>query len=146
MEQVRAGGQGDLVATTAAIPGRSGFLANGSNRHSAFFNVVAHTVSGGGPGGIRPGPAPNTSKVFASVFSGETNTWRGLGLRDALAFDFRPSIASPLRQAGFIYPPYAPTVGGKAPDIGAYQYEEDDPWVPGCTLPTCDSFRVRVGI
>eukprot|EP01047_Picozoa_sp_COSAG01_P060318 COSAG01_NODE_7377_length_3230_cov_7.645800_2_plen_177_part_00 len=43
--------------------------------------------------------------------------------------------------AGFIYPPFSPQVGGGPPDVGAYQHRDADPWEPGCTLPTCDSFR-----
>jgi hypothetical protein len=49
---VRSGGQGDLVAATEKLAGRSGALVNGSNRHSEWFNVVAHTVSGGGEPGV----------------------------------------------------------------------------------------------
>ena len=140
---VRAGGQGDLVASITRLDGRSGFLSNGSNRNSEFFNVAAHKVSGGGRGGSQSGPSPMTAKVFAKVFDGGTNTWRGLGLVDPLGFDFRPNSSSPLRHAGFVYPPFAPPVGGRAPDIGAYQHGDESPWVPGCTLPTCDSFRGR---
>ena len=86
---------------------RSGFLSNGSNHHSEFFNVAAHTVTGGGPGGVRPGPSPATAKVFAKIFDGGTNTWRGLGLKDPLGYDFRPNASSPLRNAGFTYLPPA---------------------------------------
>jgi hypothetical protein len=57
-----------------------------------------------------------------------------------LTFTPRPSGSSPLRAAGFIYPPFSPTIDGKPPDIGAYQHTDQDPWVPGCTLPTCDEY------
>ena len=55
-----------------------------------------------------------------------------LGVAAATWF-FRPW---PDREAG---PPEAPAKpGGARPDIGAYQADDEDPWVPGCTFsPAC---------
>jgi hypothetical protein len=105
------------------------------------FRNIEDGKARAGPGGVRPGPSARTSRVFASVFDSGSGGWRGLGLLDPLGYDFRPNASSPLRGAGFIYPPFSPQVGGGPPDVGAYQHRDADPWEPGCTLPTCDSFR-----
>jgi hypothetical protein len=83
-------GQGSLVATTRKVPGRSGFLAKGSNRHSEFFNVVAHKVGGQGTNPAWQ-PGPSNTKVFSKVVPGSTNSAAGLGLVDVAGFDFRPN-------------------------------------------------------
>ena len=133
---VRSAGQGDLVAFTGPVhASRAPWLANGSNRHSEWFNVAAHSVTGGSKAHAPMGPTRNTSKVFEKIFEGNE-----LGLVDVSGFDFRPNATSLLRGAGFVYPPYAPRVDGKAPDIGAYQFDDEDPWVPGCSLATCESY------
>lgn len=137
-------GQGALVATTRPVSGRAGTLANGSNGHSEFFNVVAHTIGGQGANPATWRPRPSNTAVFSNIFTGASNDASSLGLRNPGLFDFRPNATSPLRNAGFIYPPYAPTVeNGKPPSIGAYEFDDADPWVPGCSLPTCMEFEKR---
>ena len=70
---------------------------------------------------------------------------RAAGLRDPANFDFRPGPSSPLRGAGVVRPPEAPAKpGGGRPDIGAYQADDEDPWVPGCTFsPACQTHAVK---
>ena len=134
-------GQGALVATTRPVSGRAGVLANGSNGHSEFFNLVAHTIGGQGANPATWRPRPSNTAVFSKVFTGESNDASSLGLRNPDSFDFRPNSTSPLRNSGFIFPPYAPTVdNGKPPSIGAYEFDDPDPWVPGCSLATCSEY------
>jgi hypothetical protein len=133
-------GQGALVATTRPVSGRAGALANGSNGHSEFFNLVAHTIGGQGVNPATWRPRPSNTAVFSKVFAGESNDASSLGLRNPDSFDFRPNSTSPLRNTGFIFPPYAPTVDGKPPSIGAYEFDDPDPWVPGCSLATCTEY------
>ena len=133
-------GQGALVATTRKVAGRSGALAGGSNSHSEFFNTVAHTVGGQGTNPAWK-PSPADTAVFSKVYAGTRNDASSLGLVDPAGMDFRPNATSPLRGAGFVYPPFAPAVGGEPPSIGAYEHGDPDPWVPGCTLPACGGHR-----
>jgi hypothetical protein len=60
-------------------------------------------------------------------------------LRDPTRFDFRPQAGSPLVGSGVVHSPQVPRrEDGKAPDIGAYQADDADPWRPGCTFhPAC---------
>jgi hypothetical protein len=52
------------------------------------------------------------------------------GLVDPDNFDFRPSASSPLVDAGRAVPEVTAPYKGKAPDIGAYEYQGDH-WLPG---------------
>eukprot|EP01043_Picozoa_sp_COSAG02_P027513 COSAG02_NODE_1628_length_11586_cov_3.954644_5_plen_729_part_00 len=131
-------GQGDLCATTkplgptsckAPFTQRCGFpfLAQ-QNLHSLFLNSAAKLISGQG------GPRyPNAS----------FEAWKGIArldeasmqLRDPGNFDFRPTAGSPLVGAGETHPPEVkPRSDGRAPDVGAYQADDANPWRPGCTF------------
>ena len=64
-------------------------------------------------------------------------------LKDVAAHDFRPLLQSPLVGAAVPVPPSGGGVGGgvdrtNAGDAGAYQHDDQDPWIPGCTFsPSC---------
>ena len=128
-------GQGDLCPTTKKLgpaPGRGFPLLPQQNMHSLYLNTAAKLVTGQG------GPLyPNATFV----------AWKGIArlgeaamkLRDPANFDFRPLAASPLVGAGATHAPEVmPRPDGRAPDVGAYQADDADPWRPGCTFhPTC---------
>ena len=132
-------GQGaGLVIPTNRVEGRSGWLTNGSNTHSEYFNVATVSVgpSTKGPRGLPPGQ--NNTAFWKGILT-QPGGVAELRLVDPANFDFRPASDSPLRHAGVVHLPWAPPSpgGGGAPDIGAYQYGEPL-WVPGCTLwPQC---------
>ena len=67
-------------------------------------------------------------------------------LRDPTRFDFRPQASSPLVGSGVVHNPEVPRrEDGKAPDVGAYQADDADPWRPGCTFhPACYETDVEV--
>ena len=52
-------------------------------------------------------------------------------LRDTNNFDFRPKAESSLIDAGTHIPGYTDGFKGNAPDIGAYEYGDDNYWIPG---------------
>jgi hypothetical protein len=60
-------------------------------------------------------PSPANTAVFSKVYAGTRNDASELGLVDVDGFDFRPSATSVLRGAGFVFPPYAPSVDGRPP-------------------------------
>lgn len=127
---VNSEGQGALVVPVDEVSGRGGALAGGSNRHSQFFNSVAFSL------GRTPKPGPHNTKLWKGIFRGANSSERTLAalkLRDPARFDFRPTVDSPLRGRGFVYPPYTANVSSV--DIGAYQLG-DELWVPGCTFTT----------
>ena len=78
--------------------------------------------------------ASNT-KLWKAIYRGDLAS---MELADVAGFDFRPKASSPLRGAGYVYPPYSPaTAGGGAPDVGAYQFGEER-WLAGCSFtPSC---------
>lgn len=138
---VNPDGKGGLEIPTGAVPGRSGWLANSSNRHSQFFNVA--TVSVGSSGRSKSKlPNANNTLYWKSIYVSSTGGLGGLGLAAPASFDFRPSAASPLRGAGTPHQPWTPPPprdGGV--DAGAYQFGEDR-WIPGCQfLPECTSYN-----
>ena len=67
----------------------------------------------------------------------EGDTAAQLKLVDPGGFDFRPAPDSPLVGAGVPYPPFTPP-GSAAFDAGAYQHDDAQPWIAGCThSPLC---------
>lgn len=116
--------QGDLCVVTKGRPQQ--------NFHSIVLNTVAADVTGQG------GPVwPQAS--FAAWKSVQRLNQSEMKLMDAAKFDFRPAPGSPLRGAGMVHEPEVPARSdGKAPDVGAYDGDDPDPWVPGCTFhPSC---------
>ena len=110
------------------------YHCNQSNANSVFYNSVA----GGLNGTTFSGPPGHCDKDNCSfrVWEGMLSTAsEDLVLRDPQRYDFRPSASSPLRRAG-VRPPGVDS--GPVPDVGAYQFSDDEPWTPGCTFdPAC---------
>ncbi len=61
----------------------------------------------------------------------ETGTDLRDELRDPYNFDFRPKAGSALIDAGVVIPGITEDFVGNAPDIGAYEYGDDNYWIPG---------------
>jgi hypothetical protein len=61
----------------------------------------------------------------------ETGTDLREELRDPYNFDFRPKAGSELIDAGVIIPGITEGYVGEAPDIGAYEFGDDNYWIPG---------------
>ena len=97
------------------------------NNHSTFLNSVQRRV------GTKHGGAPVEQTV--AFWGGMVHAANESEMRlvAPAAFDFRPSSTSPLVGAGVVHPPAPPAHGG-LPDAGAYQHDDTDPWVPGCTF------------
>ena len=139
-------GQGDLCATTKPLgptsctppfTQRCGFpFLPQQNMHSLFLNTAAELVSGQG------GPLPPNAS-FAAWRAVVRLDEAAMRLRDPARFDFRPAASSPLVGAGEVHPPEVmPRRSGGdgewAPDVGAYQADDEQPWRPGCTFhPSC---------
>eukprot|EP01050_Picozoa_sp_SAG11_P008980 SAG11_NODE_819_length_7017_cov_3.801821_1_plen_396_part_00 len=128
--------QGDLRAVstplTRVVPGQ--FNMSQQNLHSIYLNSVAKNVTGqGGP--VYPDASFTSWLSIARVDEHE------MRLCDPSNFDFRPSATSPLRNAGVVrLPEAAAKPDGWRPDIGAYQTDDDQPWVPGCTFSSVCNF------
>ena len=90
------------------------------NAASLVFNNVARTITG--------------DRTLTPFPAGENNTHNFTGeaprLRDPGTLDFRPAGGSPLIDAGKAMPGVTDGYRGRAPDIGAYEYEGEN-WKPG---------------
>eukprot|EP01043_Picozoa_sp_COSAG02_P026433 COSAG02_NODE_1522_length_12158_cov_23.675263_5_plen_693_part_00 len=108
------------------------YHCNQSNANSVFYNGLASGLNGttfSGP----PGHCDLTNCSFR-VWKAMLNNVSDLQLENPQHYDFRPSSTSPLRHAGM--PPQH--LAGMAPDVGAYQFSDAEPWNAGCTFdPGC---------
>lgn len=99
--------------------------ADGENRYSTVFNNCAGALDskwGGGP--IPDGPNIGNNCLGKPPL-----------LVDPANGDFRPAPGSPLIGSGKVLPCAPASSTGKAPDIGAYQAEAEEYWIPGCRTP-----------
>jgi hypothetical protein len=105
------------------------------NSNSTYLNSVAQTI------GAQGGPV-YPKAIFEAWGSIKHLSEQDMRLVDAAHFDFRPSSDSPLLNAGVVHLPEAPPrKNGRAPDVGAYQSDDEQPWVPGCTFrPDCGPY------
>lgn len=97
------------------------------NSHTLLFNNVGKEKTKG-----KATPIPQQVAFYGgNVFGNGT----GVELRDPDNYDFRPQSATLIGQ-GVAKIPFTPP--GANPDVGAYQHDDKDPWVPGCTFkPEC---------
>jgi len=109
------------------------YHCNQSNANSVFYNSLA----GGLNGTMFSGPPGHCDLANCSFqeWEGMLSNVSDLQLVDAHSYDFRPSASSPLRHAG-VLPRGATRM--VAPDVGAYQFSDAEPWNAGCTFdPAC---------
>jgi hypothetical protein len=109
------------------------YHCNQSNANSVFYNSLA----GGLNGTMFSGPPGHCDLANCSFqeWEGMLSNVADLQLVDAHSYDFRPSASSPLRHAG-VLPRGATRM--VAPDVGAYQFSDAEPWNAGCTFdPAC---------
>ena len=108
------------------IMGRRGSDPYHGNENSIARNLAADVIT------TWPLPILDTNNA--------TKIWHGnvLGksladqLRDPANLDFRPKAGSDLVDAGDIVPGVTDGFSGAAPDIGAYEYDSANYWIPGC--------------
>jgi hypothetical protein len=108
------------------------YHCNQSNANSVFYNSLASGLNGttfSGP----PGHCDLTNCSFR-VWKAMLSNVSDLQLENPQRYDFRPSATSPLRHTGM--PPQQ--IAARAPDVGAYQFSDAEPWDAGCTFdPAC---------
>ena len=92
------------------------------NAHSQIFNTAANRSVGRCECGAGAPPGGNLTGIYTGI---------DLGLVNVAAHDYRPTAASPLVDAGVLFPPYTDGFVGAAPDIGAYE-RGGEAWVAGC--------------
>ncbi|MDC3011001.1 Ig-like domain-containing protein [Synechococcus sp. AH-736-G21] len=74
-------------------------------------------------------PANKTGNSMSRQSRG--GRWIGSELRDIKNFDFRPRSDSTFIDAGTHIPGFTDGFKGNAPDIGAYEYGDENYWIPG---------------
>ena len=120
------GDQGDLVIDTRRGPPCSSDGCVRENAHSYFTNCAIRRIALKHSGT----PLNSTAALVCGMVHGNLSV---LDLRNSSGFDFRPARSSPLRGAGCARGSEAEPV-----DSGAYQYDDMQPWRPGCTFtPGC---------
>jgi hypothetical protein len=99
------------------------------NLNSVTQNNLADRIAGHRSGTVSSYPIPGT----------HTNNWNGYitgtdasdQLRDPVNHDFRPTPGADIIDAGTIIPGITDGYLGAAPDIGAYEHNDPNYWIPG---------------
>jgi len=107
----------------------SDLATNGRNFRTVTRNNVAGTLSGHRTKPGRDFPIPGTAdhNWVSNLTARDIRTQ----LRDPDNLDFRPRAGSDLVDGGALVDGYPSRHLGKAPDIGPYEYGDDDYWIPG---------------
>jgi hypothetical protein len=121
------GDQGDLVIDTRRGPPCSDSGCVRENNHSTFTNCALRRI------GLKHSGSPLNATAALICGMWVRGNISFLDLRNIRGFDFRPAASSPLRGAGCV-----PGESTGRVDIGAYQFDDVQPWRPGCTFaPDC---------
>ncbi|MBC8375921.1 MAG: T9SS type A sorting domain-containing protein [FCB group bacterium] len=143
-----------------------GFRIKG-DEHQTYHNtafdtdhpgIVIRGIGGGNQNSITRNNAANIicgAKGDASspIAGAHSHNWQGAikdQLRDPDNLDFRPRYDSPLVNAGILIPGINDDFVGSGPDIGAYEYGDNNYWIPGrievrasTPIPPVDAVEVK---
>jgi hypothetical protein len=108
----------------------------GPNTDTVLLNSVVHRWSG--KGGPDPTSHPSHFKAWGGMDTAVTDIGQFV---DFSGFDFRPKpSATTMVGKGIVHPPEVPGPPNGHVDAGAYQHDDQHPWIPGCTFaPECKS-------
>ena len=93
-------------------------------------NSIIHNNAGDKDSGMTVhSPADSTNNSMGK--EARNGSYMRDELRDVYNFDFRPKAGSSLIDQGKHIPGYTDGYIGSAPDIGAYEYGDENYWIPG---------------
>ena len=93
-------------------------------------NSIIHNNAGDKDSGMNVhSPADSTNNSMGKEV--RNGSYMRDELRDVYNFDFRPKAGSSLIDQGKHIPGYTDGYIGSAPDIGAYEYGDENYWIPG---------------
>ena len=93
-------------------------------------NSIIHNNAGDKDSGMNVhSPADSTNNSMGK--EARNGSYMRDELRDVYNFDFRPKAGSSLIDQGKHIPGYTDGYIGSAPDIGAYEYGDENYWIPG---------------
>lgn len=101
----------------------------GGNANSHTWNNLADRMAGERMGTLGKHPIPGQHSHNWNGYV--TGTDADLQLMDPANLDFRPRPGADIVDAGKIVAGFSDTYKGKAPDIGAYEYGDENYWIPG---------------
>jgi hypothetical protein len=116
----------DCFEFACRIEGRRGSHPYHGNENSIAHNLAADVITNWPLTIIDP--ANKTAIWHGNDIGKELESQ----LRDSVNLDFRPKADSDLVDGGTIVPTITDGFVGAAPDIGAYEYNEPNYWIPGC--------------
>ena len=107
--------------------GQAGFEIRNAN--TATHNSIADSISAE-RNGYTPlnGTESNNWNGYLHTAFGDTSDAQ---MRDPNNLDFRPAPGSELIDAGLVLPGFNDNFVGSAPDIGAYEHNDSNYWIPG---------------